>query len=275
MNGLSLFVAILNCRLAAPEKDVASGIILIENGMIAAAGKDFLMALPADAVIIDAKGGQVGAGGLDADRPGAIQIGDPADLICRRPSGEIHWVMERGEMVYPPDAPPLRTIFWEMQRQKALCQAMNTLKQRQEHVHIQIMEDEEAGVDFLWRFRDGRGRSQQAGIRVVPALIPEPRQLLILDRDAARHWPETDMRNTRAHWWFFWHEIDGVFYCFPTPALRRWTNAHASAFPLATLPFPADPSPLQGRIIPLIRLQQDIPQLRVLPIQKRPGTDNA
>jgi len=258
-------IAILNCRVPTPEGAFASGAILVTQGVIAAVGRDFLLAIPPDAILIDAKGGLVGVGEGDDGMLQPPVVGAPAHLVCHSLRGEVQWVMKRGETVFSPPGAATPMMDWSRRRENAIRQVMTLLARHEEHRAIERIEADGTGIDCIWRFRDDRGQEQEVTIRVVPALHPQPGHILILDRTASQQLPEAGLGTTRAHWWFYLHEAEGAIYCLPTQALKRWLLAHASTYPITLIQPPGAPQRLRARAIPIAHLQDAIPKLRVLP----------
>ncbi len=263
MNPASLVIVILNCRLPAPEGEIASGVVIIEDGVVAASGRDFLLALPPDAILIDAERGLVGMGKKDAEELGPIVIGAPADIVCRSRFGETVWAMEAGVIVAPGEGAH-QAMIWKAWRERAIRRIMDILARREEHIEVTLVDSEASGEDIVWLFRDARDDVQRLTIRVVPSLLSEPRRIFFLDEASAGHLPEADVHSARAHWWFYLHAGDGACYCLPTRALQRWLRAHAADYPLTATLTPGAAQPLQGRAVPIDQLQAAIPRMRVL-----------
>ncbi len=257
------------------QGELASGAVLIEKGVIVAAGRALFMAIPAHALLVDAEGGLVGMAGTDGSLR-AISVGAPADIICRSKFGHTEWVMKAGHVVYPPnDAGEEQR--WRQTREDAIGQVIALLSKQPEHRRLQRLDEKdrvELGFDLIWTFQTGEGITQRVNIRVVPTLTPKTRHIFVLDRISAQSLPEVSLGNTRAHWWFYVHTPDRQCYCIPTEPLKRWLLAQASTIPLSNIQLPGQPIPLKGWAIDVHQLQSSLTKIRTLPLPasvKKPG----
>ena len=261
-------IAIVNCRLLTPRGEIPSGVVLIENDLIVAAGPADSMALPADAALLDCEQGEINAGDRDA-AGNAVEPGQPAHLVCRNRFGNVAWVMRSGVIVFPPNAaPPPEPLSWLQRRQTAIEIVISYLKQRRESIHIQntsaLHGFQKKGVDILWRFKAEGAEAQSLSIRVIPSLDDHSGSVFILDGKSARKLPEAGLSATRAHWWFYLHGPDNVIYCFPTTALKKWMDRQAKEIPPTPVRAAGVAFQLSGRAIPIERLQNDIKKTRII-----------
>jgi hypothetical protein len=257
-------IAIINCHFITPDGEPAAGVILIVDGVIAAAGPDLTAPLPADTILLDAEKGRIAPDSDASIRPGA-----PADLVCRSRFGEVAWVMKAGVITYPPDAPPPPApITWDQRRQNAITAVIAYLKKRPETVHIQqtnaLIGFQKKGIDILWRFQAEKTEAQSLSIRVIPSLDAHPAHIFILDGPSARKLPTASLSATSAHWWFYHHGSDNALYCFPTPTLRKWMDSYAKEIPPTSVRAAGVAFPLSGRAIPVERLQGGIKRTRII-----------
>ena len=259
-------IAIVNCGFVVAGSEITSGVILVDGGLIRAAGADVLTPIPAHARLIDAEGGWVSAGRASEK---VINIGDPADLVCHSRFGDMAWVMKGGDIVSGPEA--LAAISWEMHRERAIARVTAFLEQRPETRHIQatftLSGYQKRGIDLIWRFLVRDIGAQSLSIRVVPTLDDRPEHVVILDGPSARRLPTAGLSATRAHWWFYHHAPDNALYCQPVPALKRWMMRNADEFPSVPLHVTGVAFPLSGRLIPVMRLQEDIQRTRVVQLR--------
>jgi len=263
-------IAIVNCGFTTVNGEIPSGVILVDGGVIVAAGRDAMTPVPADARLIDAEGGMVSSGDMDASGR-AVFVGHSADLVCRTRFGDVVWVMKGGVIVYPPDAsPPPTPITWETLRARAIARMTAFLKQRPETLHIQetfaLSGYQKRGIDLIWRFREKDREAQSLSIRVIPTLDDKPGHVVILDGPSARKLPTAGLSATQAHWWFYHHAPEHMLYCLPVPALKRWMEHNADAISPVPLYVAGVAFPLHGRVIPVARLQKDIKRTRVMPL---------
>ena len=250
-------LVVLNCRLPTPRGEIASGVVVIQHGRIAAAGQDRFLAIPADAILIDARRGRVGMASAGSEALQPLTVGASADLVCLTDKEEIAWILQRGQLIHPAGQ------ITEAVRQEAVQRARRCLEARPEHRRIEAVIPP-TDADLAWTFRDD-GSEATLTLRALPALTATPGHLLLLDPDGDAP-PDWVVHRARAHWGFFWHPADARFYCLPLPALRRWWRRQARNQPRITL---ADAS-LSGRLIPVERLQEAIPAMRILPCSDEP-----
>ncbi len=244
-----------------------SGAVLIKDGRIVAAGRDFLMAIPSDALLIDAEGGTVGMETSEGPFQ-AITVGAQADILCRSKFGHVVWTMKEGRMV-PPAEEMGAALHWNHVRAEAIRQVINLLSNRKEHRHLQRVEGEERieqGLDLLWTFHTRERLNQTVSIRVIPMLINKTRHIFVLDRISAQRMPEISLSNTRAHWWFYVHSADRQCYCIPTKPLKNWLLTRAPTIPLSNVQLPGQPLPLKGWTIDVQHLQSSLAGIRTLPL---------
>lgn len=261
-------IAVVNCRLLMRDREVASGVVLIENDVITAAGPDQSVTLPPDILLLDAEKGQISAGDMESECDATLRVGQNADLICRSRFGEVAWAMKEGVIIHPPGAPPPPApISWQRRRQIAIDAVVEYLARRPENIYIQhtaaIPGFQKKGIDILWRFQAKKG-ADSLSIRVIPSLDDQPDTIFILDGKSARKLPEAGLSGTRAHWWFYHHGPDNVIYCFPTTALKKWMDHHAKEIPPTAMRTAGVAFQLSGRSIPIGRLQREISKTRVI-----------
>ncbi len=257
---------ILNCRLVTPKGEIDSGVVVVAQARIAAAGRDYFLALPPDAMVVDAGRGLVGMGSEPAMDPAPLVVGAPAHLVCRDRFQQVVWVMREGRFVYPPHlwhAQP-----WPERRQQAIRAAIATLQARSEHIHLEVASPSQAllGIDLLWTFRTRQG-PQQASIHIQPMLADLPLSLALLHRDGARALGQPPFSRLRAQWWFYHHLKDGVFYTFRTNQLRRWLKDHPPQTPPMPFPSAAAAEPLLGWLFPIEKLEAA--GMQILPVMER------
>ncbi len=258
---------ILNCRLVTPEGEIDSGVVVVAQARIAAAGQDYFLALPPNAMVVDAGRGLVGMGSEPFMEPAPLVVGAPAHLICRDRFQQVAWVMKEGRFVYPSHLWHAQT--WPERRRQALRAAIAALQARPEHIHLEDVSESQAplGIDLLWTFRTRQG-PQQASIHIQPMLADQPLSLAVLHRDAARALGQPPLSRLRAQWWFYHHLKDGVFYTFRTNQLRRWLKDHLPQIPAMPFPSAAAAEPLHGWLFPIETLQTA--GMQVLPVATVP-----
>ena len=264
---MSRLIAILNCRILTSQGALMSGAILIEEGRIVAAGRDFLMAIPSDALLIDAEGGTIGMETSEGPFQ-AVTVGAQADILCRSKFGHVVWMMKEGRIV-PPTEKRGAALHWHHVRAEAIRQVINLLSNREEHRHLQRLEEMdqiEQGLDLVWTFHTSAGINQTVSIRVIPTLTNKTRHIFVLDRISAQRMPEISLSNTRAHWWFYVHSADRQCYCIPTKPLKTWLLTRAPTIPLSNVQFPGQPHPLKGWAIDIQHLQSSLASIRTLPL---------
>ena len=265
-------IALINGRFMLPEGELAAGVILIERGVITAAGPQQTVAVPADAQLIDAEQGVISAGEQETpEQP--IKVGAPANLVCRTRFGEVAWVMQEGVVTFPPDAPDRPApLTWESHRSHAIAQVLAFLESRPETRHIQLTDGlpgyQKRGIDILWRFQADAAEVQSLSIRVVPSLDDQPARIFVLDGPSARKLPAAGLSQTQAHWWFYHHGPDDALYCVSVSELKRWMDRHAKEIPPTQVRVAGVERPLSGRAIPIARLQNDIKKIRIVDLSK-------
>ncbi len=262
MSRLPFLLAIVNCRLAVPSGEFDSGVVMVKGGVVAASGKDVLMAVPPHAILLDAEDGLVGMGTREASGLHPIRLGAEADLVCQSPDGETRWAMRKGIFVYP-DREAVHRVIWQAWREASIYLVMDTLARREEHIAFDAG-DAGTGEDFIWRFRDGRGKEQRTSIRVIPDLGAPARHLALPDDNLEARMPEADPFHTRAHWWFHVHAGDETIYCIPAASLKHWLRSHAAHTRRDYLPMPAVPLSVRVQILSFRMMQEAIPRARTL-----------
>jgi len=263
-------LAIVNARLITFAGEIPSGVILINEGVIVAAGPDHAVTLPVNALLLDAEKGQITRRSIDAPLPvTAIPADFPADLVCRSRFGDVVWAMKAGAIIAPPDISSLSKIeSWTQRRYSVIKTLCAWLEKRQESVHCQrtdaIPGFQKRGIDILWRFQKKESVARSLSIHIVPALNNDSAGIFVLDHNSARKLPAASLGATVAHWWFYYHAPDNILYCLPTAALKRWLTAHAKEIPPTQIGRAGAPAQLSGRSIPIARLQRDIPKARIM-----------
>lgn len=263
-------IAIVNCRFQARDETIASGVVLIEKGVIVACGPDHSIALPVTTRLLDADRGEILPGKRNADGnliadEGFLHQGMPATLLRRSRFKETTWAMEAGVIVHPPDDVQPTCTFWEQERKASISFVIRFLKQRSETISVQRAQKQ--GIDLFWRFQKAGSMPKTASICIFPTFASSPESFFWIQRQAGHSLADQHLHGVKAHWLLCLDRAQRRLYCLPTRTFRRWLSEQASGLPENVF-WPAGATrPFIGRTLSLTQVRAAIPRTKIVKLE--------